>query len=162
MGKEEVILNEVQIREFAYRTFQRMNDETKKRTPSKLVGHIDKVDFETNLLWLNVNGSITVVPIMDFVAGVRVSAGCVSNPSALEGWKGFGESERKIIVSEQNGLNWIIIENVKYCVGYVQGMKETSNWERVVLNGLNGYLQRNKVGKLSFQEENVIKKQLNK
>lgn len=153
-------MTELNVKEMNYRFFKNTNDGTKEKTPNTLVGHIDSVNYEKGTLILNVNGSKSEVMIADFVKGVKSGAGCVSNPSALEDWKGFEVVERKIGFAEKKGLLWVNVSGLEYCFGYVAGKrkvnkqlkKPSSVWVVFELDTLNEYLKANNVAELTNEE----------
>lgn len=153
-------MTELNVKEMNYRFFKNTNDGTKEKTPNTLVGHIDSVNYEKGTLILNVNGSKSEVIIADFVKGVKSGAGCVSNPSALEDWKGFEIVERKIGFAEKKGLLWVNVNGLEYCFGYVVGKrkankqfrKPSNDWVIMELDALNEYLKVNNVAELTNEE----------
>ena len=72
-----------------YRYFQSQNDSLKAHTPSDIIGHLENIDFEKGTLNLVVGKNKTPKTIKEVVEAIIRQAGCVSNPSALEEWKGF-------------------------------------------------------------------------
>lgn len=151
---------ELSAKELSYRFFKNTNDATKEKTPHSLVGHIDSTNYDKGTLILNVNGSKSEVLIAEFVKGVKACAGCVSNPSALEDWKGFEVVERKITFAEQSSQLWVNIQGLKYCFGYVIGKrkvnkqyrKQSNDWVIMELDALNEYLKANNVAELTNEE----------
>lgn len=151
---------ELNIKDMNYRFFKNTNDGTKEKTPVTLVGHIDSVNYDKGTLILNVNGSKSEVLIAEFVKGVKACAGCVSNPSALEDWKGFEAVERKITFAEQKGLLWVSVSGLEYCFGYVAGKrkvnkqyrKQSNDWVIFELDALNDYLKVNNIAELTNDE----------
>ena len=93
-----------------YKYFQKQNDTLKEHTPADLVGHLEDIDFNLGTLTFKLGQNKSRKTIQEMVEAICRQAGCVSNPSALEGWKGFRATEdvkRKICIKLQ-GLNTIV------------------------------------------------------
>ena len=72
-----------------YDEFKRINDQSKKMGVT--CGHIDNVDLKAETCVLAVFDNRTPISIQNLVADITVNGmGCVSNPSAIKEWKGWG------------------------------------------------------------------------
>ena len=158
-----------------YRVFKNTNDGQKENTPAELIGHIEQVDFEQGLCVMNVNGCKNQINIGDLVKGILSGAGCVSNPSALEDWKGFDvekRAQRKMVFTERKGQLIVQIEDenikIEYSFGYVIGKRKvnkgvknpSNNWVIMEIDAFNEYLKESNLTELNNDEHYKLTKML--
>ncbi len=98
-----------------YKYFQSQNDALKAHTPSDIIGHLEDIDFEKGTLNLVVGQNKTPKTIKEVVEAIIRQAGCVSNPSALEDWKGF--KPVKVVVQREIKIKVVGIETKVFIVG---------------------------------------------
>ncbi len=113
------------VKQFSYVFFKKQNDILKAHTPSEIVGHLEDIDYSKGTLSLAVGENKSTKNITEVVEAICKQAGCVSNPSALEDWKGFKAvnvtAKREIQVRVQ-GINTVVfINSEKYKIEYPMG-----------------------------------------